>query len=135
MGGRPEAGPVSRQLAAYSAAVPRHPAHVNASEESTMGSEFGSLLILLLPLLFIGYIFMTQRRRLRQVSDLQSGLKIGDEVRTTSGLFGRVSGLTEAEMVLEIAPGVAVRFDRRAVDAVVPSPSAGPADAPTTDEK
>lgn len=100
-----------------------------------MGSEAGSLLILLLPLLFIGYIFMTQRRRLRQVSQLQGGLKLGDQVRTTSGLYGRVAGLTDTEMTLEVAPNVVVRFDRRAVDAVLPGSPAGPADAATTDEK
>ncbi|MGV1008532.1 MAG: preprotein translocase subunit YajC [Dermatophilaceae bacterium] len=99
-----------------------------------MGSEFGSLLILLLPLLFIGYIFMTQRRRLRQVSDLQRSLHVGDEVRTTSGMIGRITGLTNTEMHLEIAPNVSVRFDRRAADAVVPSPTVGPTDAATTDE-
>ena len=100
-----------------------------------MGSESGSLLILLLPLLFIGYIFMTQRRRTRQVSALQNSLKIGDEVRTSSGMIGRVTGLTDTEMHLEVAPNVSVRFDRRAADAVVPSASAGPTDAATTDEK
>ena len=100
-----------------------------------MGSEFGSLLILLLPLLFIGYIFMTQRRRMRQVTALQTGLKVGDEVRTTSGMIGRITGLTDTEMRLEVAPNVSVRFDRRAVDAVVPNATVGPADAATTDEK
>ena len=100
-----------------------------------MGSESGSLLILLLPLLFIGYIFMTQRRRVRQASTLQSGLKLGDEVRTTSGMYGRVAALTDTDISLEIAPNIIVRFDRRAVDAVVPSSTAGPADAAATDEK
>lgn len=100
-----------------------------------MGSESGSLLILLLPVLFIGYIFWTQRRRMRQVTALQTGLKIGDEVRTTSGMIGRITGLTDTEIGLEIAPGVSVRFDRRAVDAIVPTPTVGPADAATTDEK
>jgi preprotein translocase subunit YajC len=97
-----------------------------------MGSEFGSLLILLLPLLFIGWIFMSQRKRMRQITAVQSGLRIGDEVRTTSGMFGRVTALTDSEMTLEVAPGVLVRFDRRAVD-VVATPQTPPAEpgAPT----
>ncbi len=86
-----------------------------------MGSELGSLLILLLPLLFIGYIFLTQRRRVRQITAMQSGLTVGDEVRTTSGLYGRVTALTDSDMSLQVAQGVVVRFDRRAVDLVLPS--------------
>lgn len=94
-----------------------------------MGSEFGSLLILILPLLFIGWIFMSQRKRMRQVTALQSGLKLGDEIRTTSGMYGRVTALTDTEMTLEVSSGVQVRFDRRAVDVVTSTPP--PAGPPT----
>ncbi len=84
-----------------------------------MPSDSGSLLILLLPVLFIGYIFLTQRRRVRDLRSMQSSLSAGDEIRTTSGMLGRVVSLDDTTMSLQVADGVIVRFDRRAVDAVL----------------
>ena len=95
------------------------------------GSDGGSLLFLALPLLFLGYVFMTQRRRVKTLQAMQASVAVGDRIRTTAGLFGTVTGLTDTEMLLEVAPGVVVTYDRRAVDAVV-SPGAGGAAASGT---
>lgn len=92
------------------------------------GNETSSLLLLALPLVLIGFMFWSQRRRQRQAQDLQSSIAVGDEVCTTSGLFGRVIALTETVATLEVAPGTQVRFDRRAlamkVDSVTTAPGA-----------
>lgn len=100
------------------------------------GNELGSLLLLLLPLLLIAYVFFGQRRRVREMQAVQASIAVGDQVRTTSGLFGTVVGLTDTEMSLEVATGVVVRFDRRAIDVKVgatgPSPHPGP--TPTDDK-
>ena len=42
-------------------------------------------------------------------------LSVGDEVCTTSGLFGTITALDDTIATLEISPGVTVRFDRRAI--------------------
>lgn len=98
------------------------------------GSDGGSLLFLALPLLFLGYVFMAQRRRVKGIQAMQSAITVGDRIRTTAGLLGTVTALTDTEMSLEVAPGVVVRYDRRAVDAVV-NPIAGSSTAagPTQD--
>ena len=98
------------------------------------GSDGGSLLFLALPLLFLGYVFMTQRRRVKTIQAMQSSVTVGDQIRTTAGLFGTVTALTDTEMSLEVAPGVVLRYDRRAVDAVVAPQAGGSAAAgPTQD--
>jgi preprotein translocase subunit YajC len=79
------------------------------------GGTATSLLIFLLPVLLIVFMVFTQRRRQREAQALQSSLEVGDEVCTTSGLFGRVRALDSTAVTLEISPGVAVRFDRRAI--------------------
>jgi preprotein translocase subunit YajC len=48
----------------------------------------------------------------------------------TSGLFGRVVSLTDGEVVIEAAPGVNLRYDRRAVGLVVPSSERDEPDEP-----
>ena len=82
---------------------------------SNGGSPAASLLIFALPVLLIGFMVFSQRRRQRQTQTLQAALTVGDEVCTTSGLFGTIIAIDDAVVTLEIASGVTVRFDRRAI--------------------
>jgi preprotein translocase subunit YajC len=82
---------------------------------SSGGSPYASLLIFLLPVALIVFMVWSQRRRQRATQDLQAGLQVGDEVCTTSGLFGTITSLDDTVATLEVAPGVSLRFDRRAI--------------------
>lgn len=86
------------------------------------------MLLLLLPLLLLGYLFFSQRRRQRKVAQVQASLQVGDEVMTSAGLLGRITRLEERVVHLEIAPGVVARLDRRAV--LAPQGPDGPAQRP-----
>lgn len=79
------------------------------------GGSAASLLIFLLPVLLIVFMVFSQRRRQRDVQTLQAGLAVGDEVCTTSGLFGTITSLDDSVVTLEVSPGVTIRFDRRAI--------------------
>ena len=93
-----------------------------AAGSSSGGSA--NLLIFALPVLLIGYMFITQRRRQKEALRLQSSLGVGDEVTTTSGLLGRITALDEEIATLEVSPGVSVRFNRRAIAGPAPTTSA-----------
>jgi preprotein translocase subunit YajC len=97
---------------------------------SNGGSSAASLLIFLLPVLLIAFMVFSQRRRQRQTVELQSGLAVGEEVCTTSGLFGTITALDDSVVTLEVSPGVTVRFDRRAIGTKAATPPA--ADEPST---
>jgi len=88
------------------------------------GGGTGSLLIFALPVLLIGFMFITQRRRQKATQALQSSLGVGDEVSTTSGMIGLITALDDRFATLEVSPGVAIRFDRRAIAGPAPSASA-----------
>ena len=75
----------------------------------------GALLLPVMLILLLGFMFWSQRRRQRSIQAVQSTLAIGDEVCTSSGLFGRITALDELTATLEIAAGTEVRFDRRAI--------------------
>jgi preprotein translocase subunit YajC len=77
-------------------------------------------------LLFLGvavvfWLFMIRpaQRRQRQHQSLQSSLGVGDEVMTTSGIFGEVCALDEEAVHLQIAEGVQIRVVRAAIGRVV----------------
>ena len=78
-------------------------------------SGLGYLLILLLPFLLLVFIIVSQRRRAQQIQALQGSLAVGEEVVTTSGLYGTIVELDAAVVTLDAGNGTTLRFDRRAV--------------------
>jgi preprotein translocase subunit YajC len=99
------------------------------------------LLLIVVAFAFLWLVVMRpqKRRRLEQQQMLES-LRTGDEVLTAGGLYGRVTGVREDEVTLEIAPDLEVRVARRAVAGVVrdenePEYAPEPADAPDGEER
>ena len=78
-------------------------------------SGLGYLLILLLPFLLLVFIIVSQRRRSQQIQALQGSLAVGEEIVTTSGLYGTIVELDAAVVTLDAGNGTTLRFDRRAV--------------------
>ena len=96
-----------------------------------------STLVVLLPLLLLFYFMGIRpgRKRMQQMQQVQTELAPGREVVTTAGLYATVveTDDTAGTVILEVAPGVRARFDRRAVMKIVdPLPEAIPADGDET---
>ena len=91
-------------------------ATVAATSTKSGSSEF--TFILLIALVFIGFYFLMirpQRRRQQQAQQNQRTLTPGAQVRTTAGMYATVSAVDGDDVILEVAPGVDVRYMRRAV--------------------
>lgn len=83
-------------------------------------NQDGSLLFPLLMIagLFAIFYFMLIRpnRRRRQIMDqLQAQLAVGDEVMTSSGLYGTIAEVDDKTVILETSEGVFSRYARGAV--------------------
>jgi preprotein translocase subunit YajC len=79
------------------------------------------VLIALLVLFWFVWVVPQRRRQRRQVEDLLRLIELlqpGDEIITAGGVHGTVREVDDDELMVEIAPGVEVRLDRRAVAAV-----------------
>jgi len=77
-------------------------------------------LVVFLPLLIIlgAFMFFASRRQKKAMQatiDRHNSLKIGDRVHTTSGLQGTITGITDDNVDLEIAPGVVTTWMKLAV--------------------
>lgn len=79
------------------------------------GSQTASLLLLILPLLLIGFMLYSARKRQRTLAEFSASLELGDEVFTTSGILGRITELDADRVRLEVAPGTVLTVDRRAI--------------------
>ncbi len=79
------------------------------------------------PLIFIGLIFAAmyflmirpQRKRLRETQAMQRSIGEGDEVLTTSGVYGFVTAIDGDVIWLEIAENVEIRISAGAVGKVI----------------
>lgn len=84
--------------------------------------QLASLLPLIVLMgLFYLLILRPARARQREAMALQQSLQQGQEVMTTSGLYGRIVELSDDDVVLEVAPEVRTRWARAAVAQVVPA--------------
>lgn len=61
-------------------------------------------------LIFYFLIIRPQGKRQKQHLEFVGGLKRGDEVLTASGIFGRIEGITEKFVTLEISEGVRIKL-------------------------
>ena len=77
-------------------------------------------LFFILILLGIGWVFLMipARRRRGQHEAMQDSIAAGDEIITAGGIHGTVKEIEEGTARVEIAPGVVVTLDRRAIAAV-----------------
>src|SRR6266496_2098912 len=85
---------------------------------SSSKSGGGLQLILLLVVIFgIFYFLMIrpQRNRQRRTVQVQDAVVPGQRVRTTAGMYGTVTAVEDGDVVIEVAPGVEVRYLKRAI--------------------
>jgi preprotein translocase subunit YajC len=73
------------------------------------------VVLLALPLVALWLLVRGQQRRNSQAAELASQLRVGQDVITTSGLYGTISSLDDSTVELLVSAGVSLRFDRRAI--------------------
>jgi len=75
--------------------------------------------VAIFPVLMVGAIYLLlwrpQQRRIAAVRRLQNEIQEGDEVLTTSGIYGSITKLGESDADLEIAPGTVIHVARGAI--------------------
>ena len=80
------------------------------------------MLLLLIPLVFLGLLYVVavlpQQRRVRAHEELVRSLQVGQEVMTTSGVYGTLVAMSDETVQLEIAPGVEIKIARASVGLV-----------------
>jgi preprotein translocase subunit YajC len=91
----------------------------------------GGLLPQMIPFILILGIFyfllmLPMKRRQRKIQEFQGALKVGDNVVTTSGIYGQITRVNDKSVQLQIADKVRIEVARAAVggyqgqDPVVP---------------
>jgi preprotein translocase subunit YajC len=75
--------------------------------------------VVLFLVLMVGAMYMVlwrpQQRRMSAVRQLQAAIKEGDEVLTTSGIYGTIVRLGDSDADIEIAPNTVIHVARGAI--------------------
>jgi preprotein translocase subunit YajC len=88
------------------------------------GPSGPSALVSLAPLVLVFIIFYfllirPQQKKVKDHREMLGKLKKNDEVVTSGGIYGKVVGLSDTVVTLEVAPNVRVRVQRPQIAAVV----------------
>ncbi|HVC87234.1 MAG TPA: preprotein translocase subunit YajC [Gaiellaceae bacterium] len=75
------------------------------------------ILILIVGAVWLVFVLPARRRRMSHTA-MQESIESGDDVITAGGLHGTVREITDDIAQLEIAAGIVVSVDRRAIAAV-----------------
>jgi preprotein translocase subunit YajC len=89
-------------------------------------------IFLLIPIAMYFLLIRPQRRRQREQASMQKAIDVGDEVMTTSGMYGFITGFDGDIVWLEVDDNVQIRVARAAVQRKVDT-AAGETAVPSDD--
>lgn len=75
----------------------------------------GLLFLPLMAVFFYFFIVRPQQNRVRQHNELVASLEVGNEVVTAGGIVGYVTEIADRDVMVEVAPGVALRIVKGAI--------------------
>jgi preprotein translocase subunit YajC len=121
--------------------------HLILAASSSKSSSSSTFLLILVVLVVLFYFVMIrpQSRKRRQAMEQQRQVQPGQRVRTTAGMYATVVAVEDDDVILEVAPGIEVRYLKRAIAEVLPDgsteyaaysgePFTGDEDAPAADD-
>ena len=88
---------------------------MSASTDPNASPWLSMLPFVLILGIFYFMVLMPMKKRQQKVADFQGGLKLGDKVITTGGIYGTITRLGEQHVQLQIAPQVRIDVARAAV--------------------
>lgn len=69
--------------------------------------------------IFYFLILRPQQKRQKERQKLLESLKKGDKVVTAGGMYGTVAGLDEKTVLIQVADGVKMKFERSSVNQIL----------------
>jgi len=98
-------------------------------------SPLGNPLIMVVLMFAVMYflVLRPQSKKAKEHQKMLSELKKGDDVVTQGGIIGKISGLKDGEITLQVQEGVRLRIQRSAITGIYNPNAATP--APKTEAK
>ena len=80
------------------------------------GNNYSSLIMLAL-VFVVFYFFMIrpQTKRQKEIKQQREAMKVGDQIVTSGGIYGKVKDIKYAAVTVEIADNVRIKVDKNSV--------------------
>ncbi len=93
------------------------PTQGDASSAAPTGGFDFSGIIMIVALLAIFYFLMIrpQQKRQKEIQKFRESIKVGDNVITAGGIYGKVDAVKETYFILDIGDKVKIRIDKGSV--------------------
>lgn len=73
------------------------------------------IFVVLMLVMFYWVVIRPTQVRQKRHQDMVARLKVGDRVITVGGIYGKIVNVSDKSLGIEIAKGITVTFDRRAI--------------------
>ena len=97
-------------------------APAGGGSQSILGNPIFMVLAMFAVMYFL--VIRPQSKKQKELQRMLSELKKGDDVVTQGGIIGKVSGIKDNELTLQVQEGVRIRVLRSAVTGIYPGPGA-----------
>ncbi|MDO5664774.1 MAG: preprotein translocase subunit YajC [Bacteroidia bacterium] len=85
--------------------------------QSAPGGGMGTSLLMMVAIIAVFYFFMIrpQQKKQKDVQKAREAMKVGDKVVTAGGIHGRIKEIGETWVLVEVADGVKLKFEKTSV--------------------
>ena len=92
-------------------------------------------MLAILGVMYFVVLLPQSRKKAKAQQEMLSNLKKGDDVVTQGGIIGKISGVKDDEITLQVQEGVRMRVLKTAITSVQKAPAGEPAKADAKDAK
>ena len=91
-------------------------AHAMAPSGQQGGGGYeGIIMLVIMFAIFYFLLIRPQQKRAKMHKELTENLSLGDQVVTAGGIHGKVAGLQEKVITIEVATGVKIKINRASI--------------------
>jgi len=80
-----------------------------------MGALGPFLPLILIIVVFYFFMIRPQMTKQKELKNYREALQKGDKIVTTGGIYGKITGISETTVDVEIAHGVTIKIDKFAI--------------------
>lgn len=75
----------------------------------------GILMIVAMIVIFYFFMIRPQQKKQKEIKKAREAMKTGDRVVTAGGIHGKLKEISDATVMIEVAPGVQMKVDKGSV--------------------
>lgn len=90
---------------------------MNILLQASPGGGMGTSLLMMVAIIAVFYFFMIrpQQKKQKDLQKAREAMRVGDKVVTAGGIHGRIKEIGETWILVEVADGVKLKFEKTSV--------------------